>query len=160
MKKTSLRIKILSGMLCTGLVFSRGSLSFATVKDSGSVNVRLASSMDVKVPMDKEKLKLKQERQAEMMATLETVIKESVTGSIITQTEGDKVLEYVNAKSQKKSVENKTDKKCKSGKCEGERGGLFKDLVADGILTKEKSDALRERMHLKNTELRNQEDQE
>ncbi|MBW9155630.1 hypothetical protein [Clostridium tagluense] len=158
MKKTSLRIKILSGMLCTGLVFSGGSLSFATVKDSGSVNVRLASSMDVKVPMDKEKLK--QERQAEMMATLETVIKESVTGSIITQTEGDKVLEYVNAKSQKRSVENKTDKKCKSGKCEGERGGLFKGLVADGILTKEKSDALRERMHLKNTELRNQENQE
>ncbi|MGH4122950.1 MAG: hypothetical protein ACREV6_08480 [Clostridium sp.] len=156
MQKTSLRIKILSGMLCTGLIFFGENLSFAAVKDNGSV--KLASSMDVKVPMDKEKLE--DERKSDMSSTLETVIKESVTGSIITQAEGDKVLEYANTKSQKRSMENKTDRKCKSGKCKGERGGLFKDLVADGVLTKEKSDALREKMHLKNAELRNQKNQD
>jgi len=154
MKKISLRIKILSGVLCTGLALSGTSLSFAAVKDNGSVKVALASSMDVRVPMDKEKLK--QERHAEMKAILETVIKESIGSGIITQTEGDKVSEYVKTKSQNRSVENKTDKKCKNGKCEGTRGGLFTDLVTDGVLTKEKSNLLRERMHIKSSELRNE----
>ena len=153
MKKISLKIKIISGMLCTGLALS-GSISFAAVEDNTSAKLKLASSMDVRVPIDKEKHK--QERQAEMKATLETVIEDSVVSGSITKDEGDKVLEYVKTKHLKGSEENKTDKKCKNGKCEGERGGLFTDLVTDGILTKEKSDALRERMHVKNTELRNE----
>ncbi|MBU3142573.1 hypothetical protein [Clostridium sp. CF012] len=154
MKKTSLRIKILSGMLCTGLAFSGTSLSFAAVKDSGSANMKLASSMDVKVPMESEKLM--QERQAEMKVILETVIGDSVNSGIITQHEGVKVLEYVKTKSQNRSIENKTDEKCKSGKCEGPKGGLFTGLVTDGILTQEKSNALKEKMQLKHTELRNE----
>lgn len=154
MKKTSLRIKILSGMLCTGLALSGGSLSFAAVNDNGNAKVSLASSMDVRVPIDKEKLK--QERQAEMNATLESVIKESVTSNIITQTEGDKVLEYVKTKSQNRSKENKSDEKCKNGKCEGARGGLFADLVTEKILTVEQSQAIKGRMYVKTTELRNE----
>jgi len=154
MEKTALRIKILSGMLCTGLVLSSGSHSFAAVCDSGSAKVELTSSMDVRSPMDKEKLM--QERQEEMKATLEAVVGECVNSGIITQSEGVKVLEYVKTKSPKRSVENKTDKKCKNGKCEGQKGGLFNDLVTEGILTVEKSDALREKMYLKNAELRNE----
>ncbi|MBZ9689193.1 hypothetical protein G9F72_023115 [Clostridium estertheticum] len=152
MKKTSLKIKILSGMLCTGLALSGTSLSLAAVKDTGSAKVELASSMDVKVPMDKENIK--EERQAEMKATLDTVINESVGSGIITKEEGDKVLEYVKTKSQKRSEENKTDKKCKNGKCEGAKGGLFNDLVTDGVLTQEKSNALKERMYVKHTQIR------
>lgn len=151
MKKKDLRIKILSGMLCTGLVCSGASLSFAAEKNNGSVNEKLATSMDIKVPMDKEKVE--KERRAEMKVTLEAVIAESVTSKIITQAEGDKVLEHVKLKSQKKSGDNSREEKCKSGKCEGGKGGLFNELVTEGILTKEKSDALREKMHLKNTEL-------
>ena len=105
MKKTSLRIKILSGMLCTGLALSGSSISFAAVINNGSAKMNLASSMDVKVPMDKEKVK--QERHAEMKATLVSVINESVDSSIITKDEGDKVLEYVKAKSEKRSEEKK-----------------------------------------------------
>ena len=43
-------------------------------------------------------------------------------------------------------------KNAKDGKCEGAKGGLFNDLVTEGILTQEKSDALREKMYIKNTE--------
>jgi len=154
MKKKFLKMKIVCGMLCTGLAISGASISFAAVKDNGSANMKLASSMDIKVPM--EKAKVKEARQAEMKATLEAVIKESVASSIITQTEGDKVLEYVKSKSQKKTVENNRDKKCKDGKCEGARGGLFKDLVTDSVLTQDKSNALREKMFIKNTELKNE----
>lgn len=152
MKNKYLRVKILCGMLCTGLALSGASISFAAAQDNGSANMKLASSMDIRVPMDKEKAR--EARQAEMNVTLEAVIKESVTSNIITQTEGDKVLEYVKNKSQKRSEENKKDKKCKDGKCEGARGGLFTGLVTDGVLTKEKSDALREKMYIKSTELR------
>lgn len=154
MKKASLRIKILSGMLCTGLAFSGTSISFAAIKDSGSANIKLVSSMDVKVPMDKEKVKL--ERQAEMKATLESVVNESEISGIITKDEGIKVLEYVKTKSQKRMVEYKSDKKCKDGKCEGAKGGLFTGLVTDGILTQEKSNALKEKMYLKHTQLKNE----
>jgi len=160
MKKTSLKIKILSGMLCTSIVLSGASLSFAAEKDNGSAKVTLASSMDIKAPMDKEKLK--QERHAERKATLETVIKESVAAQIITKDEGDKVLAHIKAKAEKISGDNKADrifkrdKKCKDGKCEGARGGLFTDLVTGGILTKEKADALRQKMYIKTTELRNE----
>lgn len=154
MGKKSLKIKILSGMLCTGLAFSGTSLSFAAVKENGSAKVKLVSSMDVKVPMDMEKLK--EERQAEMKATLDSVINESIGSGIITKEEGDKVLEYVKTKSQKRSEENKSDKKCKNGKCEGTKDGLFGGLVTDGILTQEKSNALKEKMYLKHTEIRNE----
>ncbi|MBU3189426.1 hypothetical protein K9O30_09970 [Clostridium bowmanii] len=152
MKKKDLRIKILSGMLCTGLVFSGASISFATENTNGSINEKLATSMDIKAPMDK----MEQERRAEMKVTLEAVIAESVASKIITRAEGDKVLKHVALKSQKKSGDDNRDGKCKNGKCQGGKGGLFNELVIEGILTKEKSDALREKMHLKNTELRHE----
>ena len=114
MKNTSLRIKILSGMLCTGLALSGASTSFAAVKHNGSANLKLATSMDFKIPMDK--AKVEETRQTEMKAILEVVIKESVSSNIITQTEGDKVLEYVTVKAEKKCGDHKKDKKCKKEK--------------------------------------------
>ena len=152
MKKTSLKIRILSGMLCTGLALSGSSLSFAAVVNNENSNVNYASSMDNRVNMDKQKLI--QERHAEIRATLESVIKESVESKIITKEEGDKVLAHVLVKAEKRSKEINKDEKCKSGKCEGSRGGLFNSLVSEGILTKEKSDILREKVYTKNSELR------
>ncbi len=145
MKKTSLKIKIISGMLCMGLVFTQGSLTFAAENDNGNAKINLASNVDIKVPMDMEKGN--QDRQVAMNAVLENVIKQSVVDGIITKSEEGKVLEYINTKYRKK---------CKNGKCDGAKGGLFTDLVTEGILTKEKSQALREKMHLKTTELRNE----
>lgn len=152
MKKKSLKIKILSGMLCTGLALSGANISFAAVKDSGSAKKSIASNMDFRVPMDKEKAK--EVKRSEMKSILESVISDSVKSNIITQTEGDKVLKYVISKSQKRYEENNTNKKCKEEKCEGSRGRLFNDLVEDGVLTQEKSDALKEKMYVKHTELR------
>ncbi|WP_291637247.1 hypothetical protein [Clostridium sp.] len=152
MKSKSLKMKILSGMLCTGLAFSTASPSFAAVKNSDSTNGAIATSMDSKVPIDKQNVK--QARHEEMKDILQVVIKESISLDIISTDEGDKVLAYATAKYKKRSEDHKKDKKCKSGKCGVKKGGLFEDLVTDGILTKEKSDKLRENMHVKKTEIR------
>ncbi|MBK5243237.1 hypothetical protein [Clostridium sp.] len=150
MKKTSLRMKILSGMLCTGLALSSTSISFAAVRDSGNLNEKLATSMDFKVTVDKEKTE--QVRHAEMKGTLEDVIKESVQLNVITADEGKRILDHVATKSDKRSGD---DNECKN--CKGNKGGLFNELVTEKILTQEKSDALKEKMHLKKTEIRAEE---
>lgn len=147
MKSTSLRMKLLSGMLCTGLALSSGSVSFAA-SQNGNLDEKLATSMDFRVAVDKEKAEGLQREQ--MNDTLKIVIKDSVTSNIITKTEGDKVLEYMNMK-----AKTKGNKKCKSNQCEN--SGLFNELVTAEILTKEKSDAVKERMHLKKSEIRAEE---
>lgn len=146
MKKTTLRMKILSVMLCTGLILSSTSLTFAEVTKNGNANEKIVSSMDFKASVNKQKIK--EARRAEMKVTLIVVIKESVSSKIITQAEGDKVLEYVNAKFEKRSGGHKKEK------CDGAKGGLFQDLVTDGILTQHKSDALSEKMYIKKTEIK------
>lgn len=155
MKNTSLKIKILSGMLCTGLTFSAASPSFAAVKHNEYANEKFATSMDFRVSSDMKKIE--KSRRTEMKVALEAVIKESVQSNIITQTEGDKVLEYANVRFEKKSRDYKKHKKYKRGKDGTAKGGLFKDLVTDGVLTQEKSDALKERMYVKKAELRAEE---
>lgn len=152
MKNKSLRIKILSGVLCTGLALSGASTSFAAVKQNGSANNKLATSMDFKIPMDQKKAE--EARLTEMKVILEAVINDSVKSGIITQEEGKKVLEHVTLKAEKKCGDNKKDKKCKKEKCDHAKGGLFKDLVTDGVLTQEKSDALKEKIYSKKAELK------
>ena len=146
MKNTSLRIKILSGMLCTGLAFSGANLTFAATENNVSVGNVAATSMDFKDAANNKKQA--QAHHAEMKVTLEIVIKESIASNIITKAEGDNVLEYVNTKSEKTRGEHK------KGKCDGTKGGLFNDLVTEGILTQEKSDALRKSMYVKKTEIK------
>jgi len=149
MKNTSLRIKILSGMLCCGLSLSGANLTFAATQSSASLNDNAATSMNFKKSAaDKKEA---QARRVQMKATLEAVVKESVDSKVITKSEGDKVLEYANAKKLKKPTE---DKKCKKGECNRAKGGLFNDLVTEGILTQEKSDVLRKKMYAKKTEMR------
>lgn len=150
MKKTSLRMKILSGMLCTGLALSSTSISFATVRESSNLNEKLATSMDFKVTVDKEAAE--QARHAEMKGTLEVVIKESVQSGIITADEGKRILDHVATKSEDRSGDNSECKNCK-----GNKGGLFNELVTAKILTVEKADALKEKMHLKKSEIRAEE---
>jgi hypothetical protein len=149
MKKTSLRMKILSATLCTGLALSSTSVSFAEARQSGSLNEVVATSMNFKDTVDKEKAEIG--RSAEMKDTLEIVIKEGVLSNTITKDEGKKVLEFVATKSDKRSSE---DKDCKN--CKHEKGGLFSDLVDAKILTQDKSDALKHRMYLKKTEIRSE----
>ena len=152
MKNTSLRIKILSGVLCTGLAFSSSSLTFAAAENKGSTNNVVATSMDFKDSVNNKKAT--EAHHAEMKATLEIVIKESIASNIITKAEGDKVLAYANAKSAKTHGDLKKDKTCKNGKCDGAKGGLFNELVTKGILTQGKSDALKKTMYVKKTEIR------
>lgn len=133
MKNTSLRIKILSGMLCTGLAFSSTAITFASVNNNDSARV---TSMNFKC--SEHDKRGDESRHKEMKITLEVVIKESVSSNAITKAEGDKVLKYVN------TSENNSG---------GAKEGLFKGLVTEGILTKEKSDILREKMYVKNAEI-------
>jgi hypothetical protein len=143
MNNKSLRMKILSGMLCSGLVFSTSSVTFATINSNGSKDEKIATSINFTHLAETEKVN---ERSKEMRSTLEDVIKDSIGEKIITQTEGDKVLAYIAAKYDKRSEDNKKT----------EKGGLFENLVNEGILTKEKSDALKEKMHCKKTELKSE----
>ncbi|MGH4050616.1 MAG: hypothetical protein ACREVX_04570 [Clostridium sp.] len=149
---TSLRIKILSGILCTGLAFSGANLTFAATQNSASINDNAVTSVDFKgSAIEKEQAQV---RHAQMKATLELVIKEGVDSNAITKSEGDKVLEYANAKKHKKSTQ---ENKCKKGDCDRSKGGLFNDLVTEGILTQEKSDVLRKNMYAKKTQMRTME---
>jgi hypothetical protein len=150
MKNISLRMKVLSGVLCAGLAFSGTNISFAAVKQEGNAEVKLIKSTNFTVPRDKEE----EAPQAKMKDTFEAVIKESVETNIITKAEGDKVLKYVAEKSENKCGDSK---KCKKARGDHAKGGLFKDLVTDGVLTQAKSDALREGMYVKKAELRTQE---
>ena len=152
MNNKSLKIKILSGLLCTGLALTSTGFTFASVTNNNCTKRNIATSTDFKSPANDKKSG--EAHRAEMKVTLKIVINESVYSKIITKTEGDKVLEYVNAKSMK----NRGDfKKFKSEKRDGAKGGLFNDLVTEGILTQEKSDALRKGMYVKTTEIRTRE---
>ncbi|MCB2293525.1 hypothetical protein LGK95_08325 [Clostridium algoriphilum] len=152
MINTSLRMKILSGLLCTGLALTPASLTFASVISGDNAKENTATSMNIKAPASgKQSYK---SHHAEMKKTLKTVVKESVSSKIITKTEGDKVLEYVNSKSMKNRGDVKKDNKSEDGKHDGPKGGLFNDLVTEGILTQKKSDALRKSMYVKITEIR------
>jgi hypothetical protein len=144
MKNKSLRMKILSGILCSGLAFSTSSVTFATINSNGCKDEKVATSINFTNLVETEKPN--ETRSKEMRSTLEAVIKDSIGANIITQTEGDKVLEYVAAKHDKRSEDNK----------KAEKGGLFENLVNDGILTKEKSETLKEKMHTKKTELKSE----
>ena len=147
MKNVSLKMKILSGMLSAGIAFSGSSLAFAT--GNNDANAKSATSINIKHSQSNKKEA--KEHRAEMEATLQIVVKESENSNIITKAEGDKVLEYVKVKYDEKQMNHK---KNKEGKYDGKKGGLFNDLVTEGILTKEKSDALRENMYAKRTEIK------
>lgn len=144
MKSTSLRIKILSGMLSASIAFSGTSLAFAI--DNNIENEKVVTNIKFKHSSSNKKVDKAQRE--EVKATLQIVIKESVNSNIITKAEGDKVLEYVSIKSEKKH------KGYEKGKCDGKKGGLFNDLVTEGILTKDKSEALRKKMYVKRTEIK------
>jgi hypothetical protein len=152
MKNKSLRIKILSGMLSTGLVLSASTFSFAAERQVYSTRENFATSMDIKVPV--EKCKEVEQRHAKMKVAFEVVIKESIEEKVITKDEGDKVLKYMAEKFEKK-YEDKKD--CKKARDHKEKAGLFNELVSEGILTKEKADALREKMYIKKSDMRNEE---
>lgn len=152
MKSKSLKIRILSGMLAAGIAFSGASIAFAARGDNSNGSEKVSTSISLKNSIINKKAA--KAHRAEIKGTLKIVIKESITSNIITQTEGDKVLEYVNAKSAKSHINHKKHKECKTGKCGDAKGGLFNDLVTEGILTKEKSDALREKMYIKRTEIK------
>jgi hypothetical protein len=152
MKNTSLRMKVLSGMLCAGLTFSGTNISFADVRQESNAEGKLVTSMNFKVPMDKKNVE--EAPQTKMKDTFELVIKESIESNIITRDEGDKVLKYLAEKSDKKC---EGGKKCKKERGDHEKGGLFNELVTEGILTKEKADGLREKMHAKKAETKREE---
>ena len=143
-------MKILSGMLSAGIALSGSSLAFAT--GNNSENEKATTSINFR--HSKSDKKAAKEHRAEMEAALQSVVKESENSNIITKAEGDKVLEYVKVKSDENRMDNKKNKEGKKGKCEGKKGGLFNDLVTEGILTKEKSEALREKMYVKRTEIK------
>ena len=149
MKNLSLRMKVLSGVLCAGLTFSGTNISLAAVKQEGNTEVKFVTSMNATVPMDKEKVE--DSSQPKRPDTFEALIKESVEAKDITRDEGDKVLKYVAEKVEKKCGDNE---KCKKERGTHEKGGLFNELVTEGILTKEKSEMLREKMHAKGVKIK------
>jgi 2,3-bisphosphoglycerate-independent phosphoglycerate mutase len=151
MKNLSLRMKVLSGVLCAGLTFSGTNISFAAVKQEGNAPVKFVTSMNAAVPMDK----VEDSAQPKRNDIFEALIKESVDSKDITRDEGEKVLKYVAEKVEKKCGDNE---KCKKERGDhGKKGGLFNELVTEGILTKEKSEVLREKMHAKGAKIKTEE---
>lgn len=152
MKNLSLRMKVLSGVLCAGLTFSGTNITFAAVKPEGNAKVNFVTSMKATAPMDKEKVE--DSAQTKRADTFEDLIKESVEAKDITRDEGDKVLKYVAEKVEKKCGDNE---KCKKERGDHGKGGLFNELVTEGILTKEKSEVLRDKMHAKGVKIKTEE---
>ena len=152
MKNLSLRTKVLSGVLCAGLTFTGTNISFAAAKPEGNAKVKFVTSINATVPMDKEKVE--DSARTKRADTFEVLIKESVDSKDITRDEGDKVLKYVSEKVEKKCGDNE---KCKKERGTHEKGGLFNELVTEGILTKEKSEVLREKMHAKGAKIKTEE---
>ncbi|MBU3159434.1 hypothetical protein KPL37_06655 [Clostridium frigoris] len=150
MKSISLKMKILSGLLSAGIAFSGTSVAFAT--GNNSENAKGATSINFK--HSESNKKAAKEHRAKMEATLQIVVRESENSNIITKAEGDKVLEYVKVKSDENQMNHKKNKEGKKEKCDGEKGGLFNDLVTEGILTKGKAEVLREKMYVKRTEIK------
>jgi len=147
MNKKNLRIKILSGMICTGLVLSGVSSSFAAERSSGGVNNNLATSMDIKVPMEKEKVeqtrrsqikstKLRNEKLQNSLDTLVTKKVLTVEQSIVVK---DAIMaQQIERKENFKKMKNMTEneridymKKIKSSKV-----NLLKALIDNGTITK------------------------
>lgn len=145
--KVSLKAKILCGVLAGGVILSAGSSAFAASENAS--NSTENSKIEYKVPMDRSKFH--EERMAEMNTILQEVLKEAVGSKKITQEESNKIKAYKDKKDQQRE-ENKSSKDKGIGK-EG-KGGFWADLVSDGILTQEKADILREKIHEKNQALR------
>lgn len=145
--KISLKAKILCGVLAGGVILSAGSSAFAASQNAS--NSTENSKIEYKVPMDRNKFH--EERMAEMNKILQEVLKEAVASNIITQEESDQIKAYKDKRDQQKE-ENKLSKDKGIGK-EG-KGGFWAELVSEGILTKEKADILREKIHEKNQVLR------
>lgn len=147
MKNLSLKMKVLSAVLCAGLTFSGTNISFAAANQESNSVVKPVTSINFKDSIDKEKVE--NSSQQKRSDSFNTLIKESIDSNIITKDEGDKVLKY---------VEDNADKKCGDKKrCKKEKGGLFSQLVTEDILTKEKSELLREKMHTKGSKIRMEE---
>ena len=152
MKNISLKMKILSGMLCAGLAFSGTNISFAAVKESDNTEIKSVTSINSKAPMEEKKIE--DPAREKMRVTFKATIKECVESNIITRAEGDKVLKYVTEKVEKNCGDNGD---CKKERDNYKKGGLFNELVTEGILTKEKADAVREKMHTKKIKIKTEE---
>ena len=123
MKSTSLKIKILSGMLSVGIALSGTITVLGTVKDNVGRDKKVVTNINFKhSASDKKAAKT---HRAQMKATLTIVIKESVSSNIITKAEGDKVLKYVSVKSEKNHVDHKNKKTGEKEKYDGSKGGLL-----------------------------------
>lgn len=158
--KISLKAKILCGVLAGGVILSSGSSAFAAGENTSDSTQN--SKIECKIPMDRSKFH--EERMTEMNTILQDVLKEAVASKTITQKESDQIKAYTDKKAeeakkfreQRKAGEGKAGNKELKGRTMGKegKGELFAELVTEGILTQEKANTLREKIHVKTEALR------
>ncbi|MCY6369471.1 hypothetical protein [Clostridium ganghwense] len=164
--KLSLKAKIMCGLLAGGMALSAASSAFAATEKATDTDKSL--KIEHRIPMDKNKFN--KDRMEEMNKVFEAVLTEAVSSNLITQDESDKIKTYVDKKAEeakqfmaqrreaaqkegkKAPKDRKMDRTDKQGK--QRKPELFAELVDEGILTQEKADALREKMHQKAVELK------
>lgn len=171
MKKISLKTKILTGVLAGGVLLSSASMAFAdTLNSYKSTTQNTGSKIEFRSPIDNQNFSKK--NHGEMKNALESVLDEALTSKTITQDEKTKILEYAenrakdaNDRRQKitEDIKNMNKEELKEYKDSfrkdtpgrylkskvREKGNLFYELVQENILTQEKSDLLKEKMHEK-----------
>ncbi|MCY6353826.1 hypothetical protein [Clostridium sp. ZS2-4] len=164
--KLSLKAKILCGVLAGGVVLSAGSSAFAVSENASDSTQNL--KIEHRIPMNRDKFN--KDKMEERNKIFESVLQEAVKSNTITQDESNKIKAYTDKKAEEakqfmqerkkegKKEDNKAPKDRKINKAgkigkEG-KGGLFAELVNEGILTQEKADILREKMQDKTKALR------
>lgn len=164
--KLSLKAKILCGVLAGGVILSAGSSAFAASENASDSTQN--SKIEHRISMDRNKFN--KDKMEEMNKVFESVLQEAVSSKIITQDESNKIKAYTDKKAeeakqfmqQRKQVEQKETNKApkdrkidRAGKIGKEgKGGLFAELVNEGILTQEKANILREKVNEKTKALR------
>ena len=156
MENKSLRIKILSGMLCTGLALSGSNISFAAVKNNGSTNEKFATNMNFRVSKDKGKVeaaKCSEIRTAELQEGLNIL----VANKVLTVEQKNKVLDAIKTrdaerKENYKKMKNMNEKERKDflEKINKTKVNPMKVLIDNGTITKEQEEAIQEMLPQRN----------
>lgn len=146
LSKDLLKTKILCGAVAGGILLSTTSIAFAST--SNNVTSKTTSNASYRSASNN--------KNQDMEKVLESVLKEGVTSKTITQEESDKIKTYNDEKREnfkeemknnKEAKNNKDTENTKKAKVKGEKKDLFANLVSDGVLSKEKADALRKSMN-------------
>jgi hypothetical protein len=132
MIKLSLKAKLITGLITTGVLLSSASFAFAAANSSGALS---SDTIAQSAPG-----KYYEKNNAGKAANMQNRLKAAVTANIITQAESDRITAYMTAQEANKPAAPETGVKPDVGTAK--RPDLFANLVTNNILTQAKADAL------------------